>query len=72
MKETRFFIGFKKYLFKTNENIKITIPKKIAVRIINIFLSLITALTSFAFSVTTRYPIFFFPSLTFLIVTNKK
>ena len=50
VKLTRFLIGFKKYLFKTNEKIKITIPTNIAVRIINVFLSLIAVLISFAFS----------------------
>ena len=43
-------MGFKKYLFKTSENIKITIPTNIAVRIIKVFLSLIAVLISFAFS----------------------
>ena len=43
-------IGFKKYLFKTKEKIKITIPTNIAVRIIKVFLSLIAVLISFAFS----------------------
>ena len=50
VKLTRFLIGFKKYLFKTKEKIKITIPTNIAVRIIKVFLSLIAVLISFAFS----------------------
>ena len=47
--KTRFFIGFKKYLFNTNEKIKITIAINIAVRITKVFLSLIAVLTSLAF-----------------------
>ena len=50
VKLTKFLIGFKKYLFKTKEKIKITIPTIIAVRIIKVFLSLIAVLISFAFS----------------------
>ena len=57
--ETKFLIGFKKYLFKTKENTKITIPIKIAVLNIKVFLSSIAALISLAFSVIAKYPILF-------------
>ena len=47
-------MGFKKYLFKTNEKINITIPTAIAVLITNVFLSSMAAFISFAFSVIAK------------------
>ena len=71
VKFTRVLIGFKKYLFKTNEKIKITIATAKAVLIIKLFLSSIAALMSFAFSVIAKKPIFFPSTLTFFIVVSK-
>tara|TARA_A100000164_G_C21373599_1_gene525267 strand:- start:298 stop:522 length:225 start_codon:yes stop_codon:yes gene_type:complete len=67
---TRFPIGFKKNLFKIIENTKITIATKIAVLIINIFLSSIAALISFEFSEIKIYPTFSSLRVTFLIVVS--
>ena len=54
VKETRFLIGFKKYLFRTKENIKITITTNITVLIIKFFLSLMAIFTSLAFSIIAK------------------
>ena len=54
VKFTSVLIGFKKYLFKTNEKIKITIATTNAVLKTNIFLSLIAFLISLAFSLIAR------------------
>jgi len=54
VKFTKVLIGFKKYLFKTNEKIKITIATTNAVLKTNIFLSLIAVLISFAFSLIAK------------------
>ena len=67
---TKFPIGFKKNLFKTTENTRITIATKIAVLIINIFLSSIAAFISFEFSDIKIYPTFSSFSITFLIVVK--
>ena len=71
MYSTKFLIGFKKYLFKTNEKIKITNATIKAVLIIKIFLSFIATLISLAFSVMAKKPILILSILTFLIVVNK-
>jgi hypothetical protein len=68
---TKFFIGLRKYLFKTKENINITIIINIAVLRINVFLSSMADLTSLAFSVITRYPILTSFNVMFLTVVNK-
>jgi hypothetical protein len=49
----------------------ITIPIKIAVLNIKVFLSSIADLISFAFSEIAKYPIVFPSSVTFFIVVNK-
>ena len=54
VKLTKVLIGFKKYLFKTNEKIKITIATTSAVLKTNIFLSLIAFLISLAFSLIAK------------------
>ena len=64
-------MGLRKYLFKTNENIKITIPTKIAVLKIKVFLSLIADLISLAFSEIARYPILFPSNITLFIFVYK-
>ena len=53
------------------ENIKITIITTNVVLITKLFLSLIAALTSFAFSVMAKKPTLVPSTLTFLIVINK-
>ena len=72
VKFTRVLIGFKKYLFKTNEKINITIPTAIAVLITKVFLSSMAAFISLAFSVIAKYPIFLSSFITFLIVVSLK
>jgi hypothetical protein len=53
------------------ENIKITIITTNVVLITKLFLSLIAALTSFAFSTIAKKPTLVPSTLTFLIVINK-
>ena len=53
-------MGFKMYLFKKSEKIKITIATAIIVLTINAFLSFTAVIISLACSETTIYPISLF------------
>ena len=70
--ETKKPIGFKIYLFKNNENIKITKAIAKTVLIIKFFLSATAIKISFASFVTTIYPAFSSFNLSSLIVLTKK